>query len=172
LTAVAAVYFAARFGARRLVVALLLVAPLWLLFGGGARDLAAASAQRRWLHELAAADGGWPGLVLGSALVYLCFKIVTDLPRRYSEAADAAVARDWALALLASLAALTVGACFLSFGDHFIFWIYVGLVGGLYQATRAHDPKLEVRFDGRDLVRLAVIDVVLAVIHFVADATA
>jgi hypothetical protein len=156
LAAVFAVYFTARFGVRRLIVAAVVAAPLWLVFGSG------VPAQRQRLHDLAAADGGWPRLLLGSAILYLSFKIVADLLRRYAEAADAAMARDWALALLASLAALTVGACFLSFGHHLVFWIHVGLVGGLYQASRAHDPKLEVRFDGYDLFRLAAIDAVVA----------
>ncbi|MCU1279253.1 MAG: hypothetical protein JWM53_2799 [bacterium] len=159
LAAVPAVYCAARFGVRSLIVAALVVAPLWLLGGSGVAD---PSAQRQRLHDLAAADGGWPGLLLGSAILYVSFKVVAVVLRSYAEAADAAVARGWALALLASLAALTVGSCFVSFGDHFVFWIHVGLVGALYQAARAHDPKLAVRFDGRDLFRLAAVDAVVA----------
>ena len=39
----------------------------------------------------------------------------------------------------------------------------MGLVGGLYQCTRTHDPEFEVTLDRRDIFRIAVIDVALVV---------
>ncbi|HEX9102754.1 MAG TPA: O-antigen ligase family protein [Polyangia bacterium] len=118
-------------------------------------------------YALTGAELGFPGLMLFTALLYLSFKILATILRRYADDRDAAVARAWAVALLASLAGMSIGVFFLSFCYHVVFWIYIGLVGALYQATRAHDPTLEVRLDGTDLVRLAVIDVVLVVVMFV-----
>lgn len=118
-------------------------------------------------YALSGAELGFPGLMLFSALLYLSFKIVVTILRRYAGNRDAAVARSWAMALLASLAGLSVGIFFLSFCYHVVLWIYLGLVGALYQATRAHDPTLDVRLDRHDLLRLVVIDVTLVVVLFV-----
>ncbi len=115
-------------------------------------------------YALAGAELGFPGLFLFTALLYLSFKILITILRRYADDRDAAVARSWALALLASLAGMSIGIFFLSFCYHFVFWFYVALVGALYQATRAHDPKLEVRLDRGDFARLVAIDVGIVVV--------
>lgn len=117
-------------------------------------------------YALAGAELGFPGLMLFTALLYLSFKILMTILRRYADDRDAAVARSWAMALLASITGMCVGIFFLSFCYHIVFWIYIGLVGALYQATRAHDPKLEVRLDRGDIVRIAIIDAVLVLIIF------
>ena len=109
---------------------------------------------------------GFPGLVLFTALLYLSFKIIATILRRYADDADAAVAHTWALAILASLAGMGVGVFFLSFCYHEVFWIYVGMAGALYQATRAHDPTFDVQLDRADLVRIALIDVALVVVIY------
>jgi len=117
-------------------------------------------------YALAGAELGFPGLMLFTALLYLSFKILVTILRRYADDRDAAVARSWAMALLASMAGMSVGIFFLSFCYSVVFWIYLGLVGALYQAVRAHDPKLEVRLDRHDLVRIALIDFALVVVIF------
>jgi hypothetical protein len=118
-------------------------------------------------YALAGAEGGFPGLVLWTSMIYVSFKVVVTILRRYANDAGAAVARVWALALFASLAGMSVGVFFLSFCYNVVFWIYIGLVGGLYQAARAHDPELEVRIDRNDLFRLVVIDVVIVGVIYV-----
>ena len=118
-------------------------------------------------YALAGAELGFPGLFLFTALIYLSFKIVTTILHRYAGDRDAAVARTWALALLASLAGMSIGIFFLSFCYHFVFWFYIALVGALYQATRAHDPNLDVRIDRGDLLRLVAIDIAIVVVLFV-----
>ena len=118
-------------------------------------------------YALAGAELGFPGLFLFTSLLYLSFKILVTILQRYADDRDAAVARTWALALLASLAGMSIGIFFLSFCYHFVFWFYIALVAGLYQATRAHDPKLDVRMERADWWRLAAIDVAIVVVLFV-----
>ena len=118
-------------------------------------------------YALAGAELGFPGLMLFTALLYLSFKILVTILRRYADDRDAAVARSWAMALLASMTGMSVGIFFLSFCYSVVFWIYLGLVGALYQAVRAHDPKLEVGLDRTDFVRIALIDVAVVVVIFV-----
>lgn len=110
-------------------------------------------------YALAAAELGLPGLLLWSSLLYLSLKILIGVLRRFGNERNAMVARTWAVALLASLAGMAVGIFFLSFCYHIVFWIYIGLVGALWQACRTHDPEFEVRLDGGDLYRLVLIDV-------------
>jgi hypothetical protein len=55
------------------------------------------------------------------------------------------VARTWARALAVSLAIVSLGLLFLPAGHHVLFWVYSGLAGALYQATRAHDPQFSLR---------------------------
>ncbi len=110
-------------------------------------------------YALAGAELGFPGLFLSTALLYLSGKIAITILRRYADDRDAAVARTWALALLASLAGMSIGIFFLSFCYHFVFWFYIAFAGALHQATRAHDPKLDVRMERRDWLRLAAIDI-------------
>jgi O-antigen ligase len=112
-------------------------------------------------YALAAAEMGLPGLVIWSSSLYLSIKICVEILRRYADNPAAAVARTWAMALLASLIGLTVGVFFLSFCYHIVFWVYIGLVGALWQACHARDPSFDVRLDGGDLLRLIGIDVAL-----------
>src|SRR5262249_21316726 len=101
-------------------------------------------------------------LVAASAMLYVSFKIAVVLLRRYSDDADAAVARTWARALLAALAGLTARLVGVPPGRHAVFWIYTGLAGAIYQAARTHDAQLALGFDRHDLYRLAAIDGALA----------
>jgi len=112
-------------------------------------------------YALAGAELGFPGLVLFTCLIYLPFKIVGTIERRYADDGSASVARTWATAIRASMTGMTIGIFFLSFCYHQILWIYWGIVGALYQATKAHDPKLEVSLDRKDFVRIILIDVAL-----------
>jgi hypothetical protein len=95
---------------------------------------------------------------LAVAMIYVSFKIALVVLRRHADDADAAVARSWARALVASLAALSVTLLAAPAAGAPLFWVYVGLAGALYQATRAHDPTFAVRVGWRDLVRVAILD--------------
>ncbi len=149
---VLAVYLVQRYGGYALLAGVAVAAPLALRGGGPVGQ------------ALASADGGLFGAVLWASMIYVSFKLIVTILRRYADDADATVARVWAWALLASLAGVSIGALFVSRFDGVTSWIYVGLTGALYQATRAHDPKLAIRFDRHDLVRLAALAAAVAVV--------
>lgn len=133
-------------------------------------------------YLLAVAELGLPGLFLFAVLVYLALKIPFTVLRRYrgpeSEPGGAfegaEVARIWAMALLASYVGLAVGMFFLSFTYHYVLWIYLGLAGALYSATRAHDPQFEVSLGSRELLGIAAgcVGLVLAMYAFTRMAVA
>ena len=104
-------------------------------------------------------------MVIFTIVVYISAKIpVAALQQVRSSAGDAAiagmaVARPWAMALLASFCGLSVGIFFLSFTYHYVLWIYVGLSGALYSSIRTHLPTFRVRFGWRDFAMVAGLDV-------------
>lgn len=106
---------------------------------------------------LTAAELGLPGMLLWTSIVYLAIKI----PAQALRAHVAPVGMAWSLALLASVAGLSVGSMFLSFAYKNVLWIYIGLTAILYHAIRRHDPGFEVRFGVRDLGIVALVDFVL-----------
>jgi hypothetical protein len=119
-------------------------------------------------YMLALAELGLPGMLLFSTLLYISFKIPITILKRYRapelvrpafsdvqgeagiDLEGASVARAWALGLLAAFCGLSVGIFFLSFSFHYVLWIYIGLSGALYSATKAHDPDFSVRMRWRD----------------------
>jgi hypothetical protein len=117
-------------------------------------------------YALAAAEMGFPGLLLWTSVLYASFKTVLSALVRFEGDPAARPARAWSMALLASLVGMAVGVFFLSFDYHIVFWVYIGLCGGLYQACRAHDPTFRVTLDRRDLWRLVAIDLALVVVIF------
>lgn len=117
-------------------------------------------------YALAAAEMGFPGLLCLTGLLYISFKTVLTILIRFADDPAAAVARAWALALLASLGGMSVGIFFLSFCYHIVFWVYMGLCGALFQACRAHDPTFTVPFEQRDFWRVVAIAVALVVIIY------
>jgi hypothetical protein len=108
-------------------------------------------------YLLTLAELGPPGMVLFSIIVYLSLKIPFAVLRHVGPAGTApssagqAVARPWAMALLAAFAGLGVGLFFLSFAYHYVLWIYLGLSGALFSAVKAHDSSFRVRFGWKDL---------------------
>lgn len=101
-------------------------------------------------YLLTFAELGVPGMLLFSIVLYLSLKIPIAVIRRYPAGSPAAVARTWAMALLAAFAGLAVGIFFLSFAYHAVFWIYVGLSGALYTAVKRHDLEFTVRLRWSD----------------------
>jgi len=139
-------------------------------------------------YLLALAELGFPGAVLFCTLIYVSFKIPVTILARYpsptrrmraglvhagnvgSDAVDleaASVARAWAVGFLAAFCGLAVGIFFLSFSYHYVLWIYMGLSGALYSATKAHDPEFTVEFGWRDFGLILVSLIVLVVAVFV-----
>jgi hypothetical protein len=117
-------------------------------------------------YALAAAEMGFPGLVLWTGVLYTSIKIPLRALRDFADKPETAVARAWAMALVASTAGMAIGIFFLSFCYHQTFWIQVGLCGAFYAACKTHDPEWEVEFGPRDWLLLLSIDVALVMAIF------
>ena len=112
-------------------------------------------------YVLSAAELGLPGFVLWSVLLYLSIKIPLTGVRRYAGVRGAEVARDWGVALLASMVAMLIGIFFLSMSYHAILWIYMALASAYHGACCAHDDRWRFRFGLRDLGLVIALDVAL-----------
>ncbi|MCK5795655.1 MAG: O-antigen ligase family protein [Deltaproteobacteria bacterium] len=110
-------------------------------------------------YLLAPAELGIPGAFIWYGISYITVKILLSVRKHAEGRPEVKIAKLWSEALLASHAGLHVGMMFLSFCYHFIYWIYVGLAGAVYKATKAHDPDFEVRFTRRDWALHSVLSV-------------
>jgi hypothetical protein len=117
-------------------------------------------------YALAAAELGFPGMVLWTGVLYVTIKIPYQMLRDFARKPETAVARAWAMAILSGSIGMAVGIFFLSFCYHQTFWIQIGMSAALYSACKAHDPDWEVRFGPRDWLLLVGIDSVLVVVIF------
>lgn len=106
---------------------------------------------------LALGEMGLPGALLFVTMIYMSFKIPLAALRRYGHDRDAAVARAWALALLASMTGMAMGSFLLSFTYHYVLWIHMGLVSAFYAAVRRHDPEFRPDMRLRDWVGVGAI---------------
>src|SRR5437868_13204570 len=100
-------------------------------------------------YVLAAAELGLPGMFLWSTVFYISLKIPVSALSRF-QSPESAVARTWAMAMVAALTGLAVGVFFLSFCYHYVLWIYFGLSGAFYAAARTHDPEWKVEYQWKD----------------------
>jgi hypothetical protein len=110
---------------------------------------------------LALGELGPLGLFLWTSALYLGFKALIRIQIDFASRPEAAVARSWATALLASLAGLAVSSAFLSVTYHVVVWTFLGLTAGLYGIVRTHDPTWKVRFGLRDMFLVATLDTML-----------
>jgi hypothetical protein len=107
---------------------------------------------------LTLAELGPIGFFIWTSAIYCSFKLLLQIYRGLADRPEAAVARTWAIALLASFAGSVTSMLFLSIPRHAILWLLVGLTGGLYAAVRVHDPNFELRFARRDFAAVGAID--------------
>jgi O-antigen ligase len=112
---------------------------------------------------LALAELGPLGLFTWTAVLYVAFKGLIRIQIDFKDRPEAASARTWATALLASLAGLAVSSVFLSVTYHVVVWTFLGLAAGLYGIVRRHAPEWHIKFGLRDLLYIAGIDVALIV---------
>jgi hypothetical protein len=114
-------------------------------------------------YLLTAAELGLPGMALWTATLWLSIKIpLTVLRRAGAGTLDASpAARTWALALLASLAAMAGGMAFLSYAYKELLWVYLGLSAALFQGVRRHAPDFKVRFGLGDLAGVIAVDLAI-----------
>jgi O-antigen ligase len=108
---------------------------------------------------LSLAELGPLGLFLWSAAVYYAIKVTVQAQIQLAGRPEAATARSWSMALLASLVALVASAVFLTLTFHAILWINLGLAGALYAAIRSHEPSFRVGFGWKDVGAVAAFDV-------------
>jgi O-Antigen ligase len=113
---------------------------------------------------LTLAELGPIGFLLWTTSIYFAFKITVRVQVELGADPHAAVARSWAMALLASLTSLVVSAFFLSIAYHPALWIYLGLAGALYGAVRKHAPNFRVRLSGREVAAVAGFDTALIIV--------
>lgn len=114
---------------------------------------------------LACAENGFLGLLLWTSVIYFALKLSYQA-RVQLRGPEKAVARDWAMSLIGSTAGVAVGAFFLSFNYHYVFWIYMALTGTLYQAIRRHEPKFDVKLGVPDILFLIVANGILTVLLY------
>ena len=109
---------------------------------------------------LAAAELGFAGMMMWTAIVYLSVKIPIMAHRRYGpghpDARFAAVAFDWSMVLIAGWIGFLVGIFFLSYCYNENLWIYMGFSAALYGAIRRHDPSFSVSIGWKELLLLAM----------------
>jgi O-antigen ligase len=118
-------------------------------------------------YVLSVAELGFTGMVLWTIMLWLALKVPVQVLRQFGGHPDAAIARTWAMALLAAMGGLIVGIFFLSWCYHPVLWIYFGLIAALYSAVKAHDPHWDVRFGWADLGAVLAIDSFLVVLLYV-----
>jgi hypothetical protein len=177
------VYGVRRIGARALIGSAALMVFLWFKAGG---DAMLSSADRGWYEGMqmfrqapflgvglgqftehhvtlaqnsfvvAAAELGLFGFLPLSVVLYLSAKIPLAGLRRLEDPA----ARSWALALFASWLGLLAGLFFRAQAGALV-WIFAGLSGAFYSATRSHDPDFQVRLGWGELLALLAADGVL-----------
>lgn len=116
---------------------------------------------------LTLAELGPFGLLMWMSVIYCSCKLLVQIYRELADRPEAAVARTWAVALLASFAGTVMSTFFLSIPRHAILWLLVGLTGGLYAAVRGHEPKFRLRFQWRDLFVVGSLETVFVVWLFV-----
>jgi hypothetical protein len=117
-------------------------------------------------YLLAAAELGFPGMLLWTMLVYVSIKIPFMLAFRTPIGLDPRIP-PFALALTLSFAGTLVGIFFLSFCYHNMLFIYFGLSGALYGIAKASFPQLDIRVKLKEIGAVAAVDAMLLVALFV-----
>jgi hypothetical protein len=116
-------------------------------------------------YLLAAAELGFPGMILWSLLVYVSVKIPFVLATRKIPGLDPRLAA-LGLALTTSFAGIFVGIFFLSFVYHNMLFIYFGMAGALYGVAKQSIPWFEVKVTRREVLWVVLGDaLVVAAIY-------
>ncbi len=115
-------------------------------------------------YVLALAELGLPGLYLFLTMMYLSLKILIVGTRELESVPGTESARGWGMALLAALAGAGFQINTLSFTYHPSLWILFGIVGAWYSAVRHHRPELKISMTARDLVIVAAITLLYAIV--------
>lgn len=114
-------------------------------------------------YLLAAAELGFPGLVLWSGIVWTSVKIPLVIARR-PETPDHL--KPLAMGLTVSFIGMLVGIFFLSFTFKQLLFVWFGLSGALYRIVKQSDPTYEVKIGWKDIMGLVVVDAGILVALF------
>ena len=112
-------------------------------------------------YVLAAGELGLIGTVVWVSIMWLSIKIPWTAMNDLEAVQGAETGRIWALALLASMASMTVGVFFLSFNYHYILWLFVGITGAFYMAVKGHMPEWRVPFGWKDVAAVTVVSLTI-----------
>ena len=117
-------------------------------------------------YLLSAAELGFPGMVIWTALVYISVKIPWTIAFRPTWEMDRRLPA-YGLALLTSFCGILIGVFFLSFCYHAMLFIYFGMAGALYGVAKQSSPSFNVTVKPKELAFLAAFDAMLIVLLFV-----
>jgi hypothetical protein len=117
-------------------------------------------------YLLSAAELGFPGMVLWTALVYVSIKIPWTIAFRPTWGMDRRLPA-FGLALLTSFCGILIGIFFLSFCYHAMLFVYFGMSGALFGVAKQSSPHFEVKVSKKELGLLAAFDAVLIGVLFV-----
>ena len=116
-------------------------------------------------YLLAASELGVVGSLIWSMLFYVSVKIPFVIATRLPAGVDPRLAK-FATALCVSYAGMLVGVFFLSFCYKQLLFMFFGLSGSLYGTVRRANPTFNVGLGKKELVYVALVDLVLIVFIF------
>jgi O-antigen ligase len=105
-------------------------------------------------YLLAAAELGFPGMVLWALLVYVSVKIPYQIATRPTYDMDPKIV-PYGLALTTSFCGILIGIFFLSFIYQNLLFIYFGLSGALYGVAKQSSRSFEVRVSRNEIFAVA-----------------
>jgi hypothetical protein len=117
-------------------------------------------------YLLAAAELGYPGMVVWTAFLYVSIKIPFAVAFRPTWDMDRRL-QPYGLSLLASFGGICIGIFFLSFSYHAMLFIYLGMAGAMYGVAKQSSPSFEVKLSGKELGAIATGDALLLALIFV-----
>ncbi len=117
-------------------------------------------------YLLAAAELGFPGMVLWTTLVYASIKIPFMVAFRPTWDMDPRLPA-YGMALFTSLCGILIGISFLSFCYHGMLFIYFGMAGALYGVAKQSSASFAVRVSAKEVGYIAAVDAGFLALLFV-----
>ncbi len=117
-------------------------------------------------YLLAAAELGYPGMVLWSLLVYVSIKIPYIIGLKPPPDIDPRLP-PYGLALLVSFCGILIGIFFLSFIYQNLLFVYFGMSGALFGVAKISLPRFNVKVSPKEIGLVAGFDAVLLTWLFV-----
>ena len=117
-------------------------------------------------YLLAAAELGFPGMVLWSLLVYVSIKIPFMIGFKPPREMDPRLP-PFGLALMVSFCGILIGIFFLSFIYQNLLFVYFGMSGALFGVARQGMPKYEIKISGKEIGYVAGVDAAIMTWLFV-----